>query len=157
MKTVKESGKTRPACPECGFIFYHNPTPAAVTVTEDENGNILFIKRGREPAMGKWALPGGFIEAYEDPAAAALRELIEETGITGDSPELIGAYHQKDPLYESVLVLAYKTGIKGTAAPECGDDAVDAKFFSPDKMPSPPFNSHRKALTDFMKLKEKEN
>jgi ADP-ribose pyrophosphatase len=34
--------------------------------------------------------PGGLVETGEDPAAAGVRELLEETGYAGDPPELLG-------------------------------------------------------------------
>ena len=34
------------------------------------------------PRLRRWMLPGGHVEAYENPAEAALREVREETGLT---------------------------------------------------------------------------
>jgi ADP-ribose pyrophosphatase YjhB (NUDIX family) len=36
------------------------------------------------PATGVWTLPGGGLNFGEDPADAAVRELTEESGLTGD-------------------------------------------------------------------------
>ena len=44
-------------------------------------GHVLLIKRGRSPGRGLWALPGGFLEPREPVLHAALRELVEETGL----------------------------------------------------------------------------
>jgi bifunctional NMN adenylyltransferase/nudix hydrolase len=44
-------------------------------------GHVLLIRRGRSPGRGLWALPGGFLEPREPVMLAALRELVEETGL----------------------------------------------------------------------------
>lgn len=42
---------------------------------------VVLIKRAHPPGAGAWALPGGFIDAGESAAGAALREAQEETGL----------------------------------------------------------------------------
>jgi ADP-ribose pyrophosphatase YjhB (NUDIX family) len=44
------------------------------------------------PDAGRWTLPGGGLTWGEDPAAAALRELAEETGLTGAITGVAGVY-----------------------------------------------------------------
>src|SRR5213596_2024970 len=41
---------------------------------------VLLIRRGGEPLKGEWSIPGGLVELGEELAAAARRELLEETG-----------------------------------------------------------------------------
>jgi bifunctional NMN adenylyltransferase/nudix hydrolase len=53
-------------------------TADAVVVAQ---GHILLVQRKNAPAKNLWALPGGFVEQGETVAEAALRELVEETGI----------------------------------------------------------------------------
>ncbi len=47
--------------------------------------HVLLIRRARPPGRGLWALPGGFLDPDETLAAAARRELHEETGLALDS------------------------------------------------------------------------
>jgi 8-oxo-dGTP diphosphatase len=42
---------------------------------------VLLVQRAHEPNQGKWALPGGKVGFGEEPLSAAMRELMEETGI----------------------------------------------------------------------------
>ncbi len=53
---------------------------------------LLMIKRGGRTFHGCLAFPGGFVEYGEEPSAASLRELKEETGLVGTNPRLIGLY-----------------------------------------------------------------
>src|SRR4051794_8553109 len=45
-------------------------------------GSVLLVERGKGPRRGLWSLPGGHIEPGETAAAAAAREVAEETGVT---------------------------------------------------------------------------
>ena len=72
-------------CPHCGLTYYHNVAAAVACIVLDDHGQILSVRRAREPAKGTLDLPGGFVEAHETVEAAARRELHEETGLAPQS------------------------------------------------------------------------
>src|SRR5678815_4817259 len=74
-------GKLRPVCPACGWIHFVDPKVAAAVLIE-QDGRVLLVRRVNEPFRGFWTLPAGFINGGEDPAEAAIRECIEETGLS---------------------------------------------------------------------------
>ncbi|MBN1273389.1 MAG: NUDIX hydrolase [Candidatus Aminicenantes bacterium] len=139
-------GRIRRSCESCGYIAYENPVPCSAALVRKENGQILLVNRGVEPACGKWALPSGFIEIDETPWAACIRELKEETGLDGNIIRLIGVYSQKSALYKNVLIVGYEVKAKGKLIP--GSDSLDAAFFPLENLPDIPFASHRKIIQD---------
>ena len=54
---------------------------AAVSCAVLHEGRFLLVRRGRAPSLGLYAFPGGKVEPGETAAAAAAREVMEETGI----------------------------------------------------------------------------
>ncbi|HRJ75091.1 MAG TPA: NUDIX domain-containing protein, partial [Anaerolineales bacterium] len=80
MNHVEKFGKIRPVCPQCGFIYFQDPKVAAAVLIEKDS-RVLLVRRVNEPFRGLWTLPAGFINADEDPAEAAARECLEETGL----------------------------------------------------------------------------
>jgi 8-oxo-dGTP diphosphatase len=97
-------------------------------VVFDGEGRLLLIRRANEPFKGRYALPGGFVDAGETVEQAALRELREETGVVGRIDKLIGVYSdpRRDPRGPTVSVSFLVT--PATALPAAGDDAAVAAF-----------------------------
>lgn len=67
-------------CADCGFEFYPNAAAATVAVIVSEAGELLCIRRDREPAKGTLDLPGGFVDPGESLTDGLLREVREEVG-----------------------------------------------------------------------------
>ena len=57
------------------------PFLAADAVVQSRDGHVLLIQRGNPPSKGVHALPGGKLDDGETFYQAALRELMEETGL----------------------------------------------------------------------------
>jgi len=89
--------------------------------------SVLLIRRKKAPFQGGWALPGGFVDENEPLEAAALRELHEETGISGVTLEQLGAFGDpgRDPRGHTVSIVYY-TFVISELRVIAGDDAAEA-------------------------------
>ncbi len=149
LKRITVGDRERMVCEVCGFIDYKNPLPS-VAVLGTKDGKLLLIKRGIEPHRGTWALPSGFIEEEETPEEAALRELREETGLTGRIKGLIGVYKENSYMYGGVIIITYEVEIReGVLKP--GDDADEASFFNFNEIPEIKIKPFRKAIDLYRK------
>ncbi len=74
---------TRLTCSDCDYdcLFYQNSVPSvsAVIPAWGREQQVLLIRRGMPPDIGKLALPGGFLRSGELPAEAIVREIRKET------------------------------------------------------------------------------
>ena len=138
-------GRTRRACPACGFVFFREPKLAAGALVE-QAGRVLLVRRKVNPKRGYWCLPAGYVEYDEGPVAAAIREVREETGLAVRVTGLEGVYHiRSDPRGLGVFIL-YRAVVEGGEL-LIGDDASEAAFFGPAELPpNIAFASTRRAL-----------
>ncbi len=142
-------GRDRWVCELCDAVHYRNPVPSATCLIPTELGVVL-IKRGQAPGLGGWAFPGGFVDAEETAADAAIREVKEETNLDVALDGLLGVYSYIDP-YKSGLVVVYQARIVG-GQPRPGDDAAEVATFQVDGLPPLVFESHRRALDLWRKM-----
>lgn len=74
-----------------GDFFYIDSRDWAVVVARTVDGELILVRQFRWGSDElSWELPGGIVDAGEDPVAAGLRELQEETGYVAESGRLIG-------------------------------------------------------------------
>ncbi len=126
------SGRLRPYCAACDQPVYFDPK-VAVVVFIARAGEVLLIQRAVDPGKGKWALPAGFVDYDEAPAAAASRETLEETGLIVRIDKLLAVFPKRDEGLADI-VIAYSAEILGGQT-QAGDDAAAVGWFSPDNLP----------------------
>jgi len=81
------------------------------------------------------------MEIGETPEETALRELNEETGITGRISNILGVLSHPSVLYGTVSITGYCVeNFSGQIFP--GDDAMDCRFFEYENLPEIAFDSH---------------
>ena len=108
---------------------------------------LLLIRRGGHPNIGRFALPGGFVELREDLETAAARELMEETGVRGlplVQVKTFGAW-DRDPRWRVITTL-YAAVLPEKPAAKAGDDAADAVWFTRSLRETPAENGTRLEL-----------
>jgi len=121
---------------------YDYPRPS-VTVDcvvfglDDEDLKVLLIERDRPPFAGTWALPGGFVEPAETLAAAALRELAEETGVSKVFLEQLYTFGEpgRDPRDRVITVAYYGLVRRLDHAPKAASDARSVGWFPASRCP----------------------
>lgn len=101
---------------------------------------VLLVERGLDPYKGRWAFPGGFLRMEESAENGALRELQEETGMTGAYVKQFHTFSEpdRDPR-ERVITIAYYALVRMQEV-RGGDDASKAEWFSLDRVPALAFD-----------------
>ncbi|MBI5959003.1 MAG: NUDIX hydrolase [Chloroflexi bacterium] len=139
-------GKQRRICPACGFVHFEDPKVAAVTLVEDQR-RILLVRRRMNPGRGLWSLPGGFVDYGEDPREAAVREVLEETGLIVQLTGLIDILGGAQQTGNATIVITYSaTVVSGAAAPQDDTDAI-LWYSAVDSLPDLAFESTHALLT----------
>ena len=138
-------GEVRPTCPECGWVYYEDPKVAAGVLILS-SAQVLLVRRTMEPYAGLWSIPAGFVNAFEDPARAALRECKEETGLIAEVIDLFEVLTGREHERGADILLVYRARILGGKL-RAADDADRAAWFRLDSLPELAFNSTKKLFS----------
>ncbi len=115
------------------------PVVAVGLVARDPAGRLLLVERGNPPHQGRWSLPGGRVEGGETIAAAAARELAEETGLEAAVGEIAGVVERIGEGFHYLIVDLWAVLPDG-AVPVAAGDAADARLVGLDELPAYPLS-----------------
>ncbi|HWL65605.1 MAG TPA: NUDIX hydrolase [Actinomycetota bacterium] len=101
------------------------PTVAVGAIVVDD-GALLMVKRGHEPAKGLWSVPGGRLERGEYMTAAVKREVKEETGLDIEVGGLVGFLEVLGD--QHYVILDFAARVDGERTPNAGADAAEARW-----------------------------
>jgi len=140
-------GMVRPVCPGCGYIHFVDPkVAAAVLVVQDDR--VLLVRRVNEPFRGMWTLPAGFINGGEDPAEAAERECLEETGLSVHVTRVYDVIPGREHVRGADFIIIYQAEVLGGDM-QADDDADAVEWFGQDDLPPLAFLATQKVLQSF--------
>lgn len=149
LRKLKANEPKRLVCQKCYFVFYLDPKVVVGTLFTIEN-RVVLLRRGIEPAMGKWVFPGGYVDRGESVGDAAIREAKEESLLDVGLCALLGVYSY--PRSPNIIVVYAAEVVGGELG--AGDESLEAKAFSVSDIPwdGLAFTSTREALIDYIKL-----
>jgi ADP-ribose pyrophosphatase YjhB (NUDIX family) len=149
IKLQERFGKIHPVCPRCEWIHFEDPKVAAAVLVE-QDGRVLLVRRNNEPFRGLWTLPAGFVDAGEDPARAAERECLEETGLSVRVKRVLDIIAGQEHERGADFVIVYEAEILGGVLSP-NDDADAADWFESKTLPTLAFSATRIALNKYTK------
>ena len=134
------------ACPSCGEEYWANAIPGVQGVLE-RDGRVLLARRGREPRLGCWDLPGGFLHESEAPADGLRREFLEETGLEVEPVRLLRI--DIEP-YGDRRVFSVTWLVRADGDPVAADDVAELRWFAPGELPDMAFPGQNLVLADWV-------
>lgn len=132
-------------CASCQRIVYSEPKLAVAAIIPHKNG-IVLIKRGIDPAYGKWSFPSGYVNRGEVVEQALEREVLEETMLNVTADWLVGLYSEPG---QSVVLAVYEATVhSGNLV--AADEALEAQVFAESNLPELAFDHDQQIVRDWL-------
>jgi ADP-ribose pyrophosphatase YjhB (NUDIX family) len=122
---VAQVGANPFVCGGCGLTFFFNPCVAAAVFLSRPDGQVLFFRRAKDPAKGKLAIPGGFLDYDESAEAGVRRETREEVGLEVTHLRYLGSWVNHYP-YKGLVYPVVDLIFAGVAANPDAATPLDA-------------------------------
>lgn len=132
-----------------------------------QGGRLLLVKRGSQPGLGKWSIPGGLVELGENVRDAMVRETREEVGLEVEAVRLIDVFdsitrdEKGDVQYHFVVVNFFVRVVGGSL--QTASDILEAAWVPIDEVEKRDltnlfrrfFEKHRETIRELVLLGEK--
>jgi 8-oxo-dGTP diphosphatase len=160
LETRSEEGLQRKFCPKDKWTYYPKAqcSAAAIVIRDSKivirDSKILLVKRAKNPHIGKWMAPAGFLNFVEDPRAAALREVEEETGYKGliatlyDYRQVTAEEEPREPgHYVFVFIVEIEKNPGNISDTE---ENLEVRWFDIKQLPEMAFPTQHKVILDII-------
>ena len=144
-------------CDQCGFAFFFGPVTAVGGILQDRQGQLLLLRRARDPGKGQFGLPGGFVDRDESAEEALRREIQEEVGLDVEAlTYLITLPNQYtyQGLTAAVLDIFYVSRVDSFDALQIEESEVSGYWVGipgDEQLDHMAFESNRLALINFLR------
>ena len=118
MTTAARSAQPPAGYDPSAFPAFAVTVDVVILTMSERTLQVLLVRRGEAPFEGMWAIPGGFKRPTETLDEAAMRELVEETGMEiATHPTQFGAYGDpgRDPR-TNVVTVGYLAVVRDVGA-----------------------------------------
>lgn len=114
------------------------PIAGVGAVVLDDTQRVLLVRRGQEPLLGEWSLPGGALELGERLEDALRREVAEETGLVVEPVEIVAVFDhiaraEDERVRFHYVLVDYRCRVTGGVL-ACASDATEVRWARWDEL-----------------------
>jgi NADH pyrophosphatase NudC (nudix superfamily) len=143
---TRVSERDRLHCTQCAWTHWNNPLPVVAGLVELD-GQILLARNAAWPP-GMFGLITGFLEAGETPEQGIAREVLEETGLSVQTTELLGVYEFTK---KNELIIGYHVVAQGSV--RLNEELAEHRLIAPEKLNPWPFGTGL-AMAEWLKRRK---